>query len=299
MLAPHISFECFQLFYPAHKLTLRLQIWALSWPTGQRSRRRFGRSRETGGGCLGCNRGIGNSPIPPESLLLSVGCCLMNLCPENGIYLGTRGAAAALQCFLVPLKSPELPKPSWAAAQRILITNGPKTSSWGCLLLLEWLWFAGKRVAMQSSLFAPAPCYLLQLSICISHLQSCHCLFMLLSLCPIQSQPVFGSLCLFHCLIWRRARRCFLLLSPGAWEPGGRRLVTLVWPSPPSQPAIKIGGRGWGFQPCLEGNAHPQTFMGYGRMHGPTDISTYDLRLFLRKQRCKSVGSSWKSVPRW
>lgn len=157
MLAPHISFECFQLFYPARKLALRLQIWALSWPTDQWSRRRFGRSRETGGGCLGCNRGIGNSPIPPESLLLSVGCCLMNLCPENGIYLGTRGAAAALQCFLVPLKSPELPKPSWAAAQRILITNGPKTSSWGCLLRLEWLWFAGKRVAMRSSLFAPAP----------------------------------------------------------------------------------------------------------------------------------------------
>ena len=122
----------------------------------------------------------------------------------------------------------------------------PKTSSWGCLLLLfGWLWFAGRRVAMRSSLFAPAPCYLLQLSICISHLQSRHLLFMLLSLCPIQSQPVFGSLCLFHCLIWR-ARRCFLLLSPGAWEPGGRRLVTLVWPSPPSQPAIKIGGRGWG-----------------------------------------------------
>ena len=126
MLAPHISSECFQLFYPAHKLALRLQIWALSWPTDQRSWRRFGRSRETGGGCLGCNRGIGNSPIPPESLLLSVGCCLMNLCPENGIYLGTRGAAAALQCFLVPLKSPELAKASWAAAQRILITNGPK-----------------------------------------------------------------------------------------------------------------------------------------------------------------------------
>lgn len=221
MLAPHISSECFQLFYPAHKLALRLQIWALSWPMDQRSWRRFGRSRETGGGCLGCNRGIGNSPIPPESLLLSVGCCLMNLCPENRIYLGTRGAAAALQCFLVPLKSPELAKASWGAAQRILITNGPKTSSWGCLLHLPVVCRgkSGHAILLICNSSSCLPPYLLQLSICISHLQSRHLLFMLLSLCPIQSQPVFGSLCLFHCLIWR-ARCCFLLLSPGAWEPG-------------------------------------------------------------------------------
>ena len=153
MLAPHISAECFQLFYPTHMLALRLQIWALSRPTDEQSRRRFGWSRETGGGCLGCNRGIGNSPIPPESLLLSVGCCLMNLCPENGIYLGTRGAAAALQCFLVPLKSPELPKPSWAAAQRILITNGPKLLGAVCCSLTDC---GLQEKELRFSLFAPA-----------------------------------------------------------------------------------------------------------------------------------------------
>ena len=138
----------------------------------------------------------------------------MNLCSENGIYLGTRGAAAALQCFLVPLKSPELPKPSSAAAQRILITNGPKL----CCSLSDC---GSKEKELPCN--PPylhhllLPCYLLQLSICISHLQSPHCLF-ILSLCPIQSQPVFGSLCLFHCLIWRA--RLFFAAQPwslGAW----------------------------------------------------------------------------------
>ena len=127
-------------------------------------------------------------------------------------------------------------------------------TSWGCLLLLDRAWCCGRKsghaILLFCRNFSPflVTCCSFP-SICISHLQSRHSLF-ILSLCPIQSQPVFGSLCLFHCLIWRA--RLFFAAQPqwslGAW---GRRLVTLVWPSPPSQPAIKIGGRGWGFQPSL------------------------------------------------
>ena len=116
----------------------------------------------------GVSNAIVESEIVRSLLLLSVGCCcLMNLCPENGIYLGTRGAAAALQCFLVPLKSPELAKASWAAAQRILITNGSKLLGTVCCFQNDGGWSGKGEESRHAILFCTShlvpspPCYLL------------------------------------------------------------------------------------------------------------------------------------------
>ena len=119
----------------------------------------------------------------------------MNLCSENGIYLGTRGAAAALQCFLVPLKSPELAKASWAAAQRILITNGSKLLGTVCCFQNAGVWSGRGRSPAMRYFFAPAIQFRpLLVTFCLTshlhlHMQSNHCLFRL-SL-SIQSRPVF------------------------------------------------------------------------------------------------------------
>ena len=124
---------------------------------------------------------------------------------------------------------------------------------------------AGERVATRSSLFARTspPCYLLHLSIHL-HLPSPIPPLSLYTRPLSNSEPAW---------FWKPMSvslpnlesRLFFAAQPqwslGAW---GRRLVTLVWPSPPSQPAIKIGGRGGGFQPSLPpcGERTPSDFYG-------------------------------------